>query len=159
MATREPEEDGAICSEHGQVRQAADLSAWFGAYRIARQIDDHRAGQTAIFEGRAEITANAKGAIYSETGQLQMAQGATFHAERVYFWAVQGPRIAVFFEDGRPFHDFDPVAGGAATEHLCGQDWYRGGYDVSRWPDWQVTWEVTGPRKDYRSLTRYLPLG
>ncbi|MBT8410431.1 MAG: hypothetical protein KJP02_01365 [Octadecabacter sp.] len=141
------------------MRQAEDLSEWLGAYRVARQIDDYRAGQVATFEGTAEISASARGAIYREAGQLQMAQGAAFRAERVYLWAVQGPRIAVFFEDGRPFHDFDPRAGGATTEHLCGQDWYRGGYNVSGWPDWQVTWEVTGPRKDYRSVTRYLPLG
>lgn len=139
------------------MTQAVDLSAWFGAFHVARRIEDRRAGQSASFEGRAEITASATGAIYREAGQLRMAQGGTFHAERVYLWQVDGPRIAVMFEDGRPFHDFDPVTGGAATEHLCGDDWYRGGYVVSRWPDWQVTWDVTGPRKDYRSVTRYSP--
>lgn len=139
------------------MTQAADLSAWLGTYRVTRHIDDRRTGQTASFEGRAEIAANAAGALYREAGELQLAQGAAFYAERVYVWEVQGPRIAVLFEDGRPFHDFDPETGGAATEHLCGQDWYRGGYDVSRWPDWQVTWDVTGPRKGYRSVTHYSP--
>lgn len=141
------------------MTQAADLSVWVGAYRVARQIEDHHTGQAATFAGRAEITATATGALYREAGQLQLAQGGAFHAERVYLWAVCGPRIAVFFEDGRPFHDFDPIDGGAATEHLCGHDWYRGGYDVARWPEWQVTWDVTGPRKNYRSVTRYGPWG
>lgn len=139
------------------MSQCADLSAWLGFYDVNRTIDDRRAGQTARFKGRAEITPNGAGAVYREAGQLRTAQGAVFYAERTYIWAVQGARIAVFFEDGRPFHDFDPVAGGAATEHLCGQDWYRGGYDVSRWPQWRVTWDVSGPRKDYRLVTDYSP--
>ncbi len=133
-----------------------DLAAFFGGYSVTRRIEDRRAAQTVRFEGRAQISEGdtRHSALYREAGEMQVAQGR-FTAERSYLWRAQAGRILVQFDDGRPFHDFDPVSGGAATEHLCGQDWYLGGYDFSDWPQWSVTWEVSGPRKDYRSVTRY----
>lgn len=136
-----------------------DLAAFFGHYTVARRIEDRRAGQTVRFEGRAQIAEGATphSALYRETGEMRIPPQGRFTAERSYLWRAQAGRIVVKFDDGRPFHDFDPVSGGAATEHLCGQDWYLGGYDFSGWPQWSVIWEVSGPRKDYRSVTRYCP--
>jgi len=122
---------------------------------VSRRIKDRLAGTESQFEGEAEITKSPEGAIYRETGDLILG-AQRFTAERSYQWRSAGSRIDVMFEDGRPFHDFDPVAGGQATEHLCGDDLYRGGYDFSEWSRWSVTWEVSGPRKDYTSISWYV---
>jgi len=129
------------------------LADFIGSYTLTRKIIDTRAQAESRFEGTAQITP-AAGALYKETGELIMGD-QRFQAERSYLWQPKDDRIEVLFADGRPFHDFDPDLGGKATEHLCGADWYRGGYDFTNWPDWTVTWDVDGPRKDYRSVTLF----
>jgi hypothetical protein len=129
-----------------------NLGDFIGTYDLTRTIDDRRAGAVSRFEGSATLSVEGARAIYRETGALIMS-GQRFEAERAYLWDHVGPMIRVAFDDGRPFHDFDPVRGGLASEHLCGDDIYRGGYDVSDWPNWTVRWDVSGPRKDYTSVT------
>lgn len=153
MATREGQADAAICV--GFAAMTRGLEDFLGRYTVSRTIVDRKAGAEAQFEGLAEIAADGVGAVYRETGHLIMGD-QRFEAERRYLWRARGPLIAVLFEDGRAFHEFDPVAGGQANEHLCGEDLYRGGYDVSQWSCWAVTWEVTGPRKDYTSVSWYV---
>lgn len=131
------------------------LHDFIGTYDVSRRIEDHKAKATSRFDGIARIEAAADGAIYIETGALIMGV-QRFEAERRYLWRADGARIAVKFADGAAFHDFDPEQGGQATEHLCGNDLYRGGYDILDWPCWAVTWDVFGPRKDYRSVTRFV---
>ncbi len=132
------------------------LVDFLGRYKVVRHIKDARAQSQSAFEGEAEIAGNQDSAVYEERGQL-ILNDQRFEAERSYLWRSAPDQIEVLFEDGRAFHDFDPTLGGKATEHLCGADWYRGGYDVSQWPVWTVTWEVEGPRKLYRSVTSYSP--
>jgi hypothetical protein len=71
-------------------------------------------------------------------------------AERRYVWH---PDLSVHFDDGRFFHKI-PQEGGA-TDHWCDPDSYEGCYDFSKWPDFGVTWRVTGPRKSYRMHSLY----
>jgi len=63
--------------------------------------------------------------------------------------------VRVTHDDDTPFHSFARVGAPEATPHLCGADMYHGTYSFVRFPDWQVTWTVKGPRKDYRSVTQY----
>lgn len=133
------------------------IRAFCGGYLVERAIEDALTGEVSRFAGQAEVMADEEGAVYEERGELALARGAPLVATRRYLWRPRKGLIAVLFEDGRAFHDFDPVAGGLATEHLCGEDLYRGGYQFAEWPRWSVTWEVTGPRKDYRSVTWYEP--
>ena len=132
------------------------LMDFVGHYKIMRKIIDTRSQAECVFEGKAEVELNEGGVVYREHGQLIMGE-QRFEAERTYLWRMLGPRVQVLFEDGRLFHDFDPVAGGKATEHLCGADWYYGGYEFRDWPVWSVTWDVEGPRKLYRSVTTFVP--
>ena len=75
-------------------------------------------------------------------------------ARRVYLWRDAEPgAVAVTFDDGRPFHQFD-LTGGEAR-HACPPDTYRVRYDFSEWPVWTARWRVTGPRKDYLMTSRY----
>ena len=130
------------------------LSKFIGLYDIERIIDDRIASVPSRFEGRAMLSMSPRGAVYFETGAL-ILDGKRFEAERSYLWYEDGGRIGVCFADGCEFHNFDPVAGGQATTHLCGADLYQGSYDLSDWPRWSVTWEASGPRKNYRSVTSY----
>lgn len=134
------------------------LAEFIGIYGVTRVIEDARAGAQSRFDGQAVIERDADGAVYVETGALRV-NGQRFEAERRYLWRAQPARIFVSFADGTAFHDFDPALGGQASAHLCGDDMYRGGYNFGDWPRWSLTWDVTGPRKDYRSVTQYVPHG
>jgi len=71
-------------------------------------------------------------------------------AVRRYIWQ---PDLTVWFDDGRFFHQV-PGRGGQ-TQHWCDPDMYKVAYDFTHWPQFQVTWEVSGPRKDYRMVSQY----
>ena len=76
-------------------------------------------------------------------------------AERRYLWREAGARVEVFFEDGRPFHSFDPDEPRPAADHWCDPDSYSVHYDFSTWPAWTSEWQVSGPRKDYTMHSAY----
>ncbi|MGB3406237.1 MAG: DUF6314 family protein, partial [Jannaschia sp.] len=91
-----------------------------------------------------------------ETGHLSQG-GPVFAARRVALWSHDGLATEVRFGDGRLFHGIGPGLRPQAT-HDCPPDDYRLSYDFSAWPRWSVRWHVTGPRKAYRALTRYVSL-
>ena len=138
------------------MQAEAFLRRLAGRWRLARRIEDGR-GPGGSFDGAAVFLQVADGLDYSETGELVLGQGAPMRAERRYLWRAAGGRVAVFFADGRAFHDFDPAGARAEARHLCGADIYDVTYDFARWPDWETVWRVRGPRKDYRMVTRYAP--
>ena len=67
-------------------------------------------------------------------------------------WRIlpDGSGWLVCFDDGRPFHRWQP---GAPITHPCRADVYRG--VVSADPaELRVLWDVSGPGKDVRLFTR-----
>lgn len=142
----------------GQGQNAsAFLSAFPGRWTLSRSIDDRLTQQTGRFEGEAAFTPDGEVLIYDERGLLSLGDSPAIVATRRYLWRPDGGRIAVFFADGRPFHSFAP--GIPEAQHRCDPDRYRVTYDFARWPDWTATWDVRGPRKDYRMTSRYRPAG
>ncbi|MAX74485.1 MAG: trigger factor [Nioella sp.] len=133
------------------------LADFRGRWRLTRRIDDARAGVVGRLDGQALFTVEAQGLVLTETGLLRYGDGPPMRAERRYLWRAEGRGIAVFFDDGRPFHWFS----GAATKatHDCPPDLYRVRYDFSDWPDWRTIWHVTGPRKAYEMVSHYTPDG
>ena len=125
------------------------LEDFLGTWDIARTVT-HDGAPPAQFTGQGTWTAVGDGATYAETGLLQVAGATPMRAERRYRW---GPDLAVWFEDGRFFHAV-PATGGRA-EHWCDPDRYIVNYDFSAWPAFDVTWDVRGPRKDYRMVSRF----
>ncbi|MGV6847624.1 MAG: DUF6314 family protein [Marinibacterium sp.] len=126
------------------------LADFIGHWHLGRRIDP-ASGPRAQFEGAADWTLRGDGtAIYAERGELRIAGQTPVRAERRLIW---GADLNVWFADGRPFHTV-PATGGVA-EHLCPPDHYRVWYDFSDWPAFQTTWQVEGPRKSYRMVTRY----
>ena len=126
-----------------------------GLWHVRRMISDHLAGQSGIFTGTATLSPRGGGLWdWSESGVIALGGSRPMSAARRYLWRPEGDRIAVLFEDGRPFHDFAPD-GAPEAAHRCAPDDYRVRYDFSRWPDWQAEWVVKGPRKDYRMLSQH----
>ncbi len=118
-----------------------------GLWSLSRKI--FPAGEPpAEFSGTARFTRQGQSLGYCEEGQLKLAHVPAFRAERRYIWHAEGGRIYVSYDDGRPFHDFDPAD--PAAQHLCDPDLYRVRYDFSVWPEWRSLWQVKGPRKNYR---------
>jgi Family of unknown function (DUF6314) len=129
------------------------LADFTGRWRITRQIDDHHAGVAGQFAGWAEFVAGGDGLVLTETGRLCYGGAAPMRAERRYIWRADGPGVAVFFADGRPFHWFSTAA--PEAHHDCPPDTYDVAYDFGAWPCWKSRWAVTGPRKDYVMQSRY----
>lgn len=127
--------------------RASDL---LGRWSVARVIR-HAGGGTVRFRGTAEWVPEGDRLRCVETGRLEQ-DGAGYEARRETLWQDAGDGIAVAFADGRPFHVWRQ---GREARHDCPPDDYRLRYDLSAWPRWSVRWRVTGPRKDYRALTRY----
>ncbi len=130
------------------------LKDFEGHWRIARRIED-RVGPDARFTGTAVFSPDGAGLLYTETGQLQMAE-QSFAATRTYMWHPDGRQIAVYFDDGRLFHRFEPGVR-AQAGHDCAPDRYDVTYTFGAWPLWQAVWEVRGPRKNYRMVSDYAP--
>lgn len=139
----------------GELQVKLSATDFAGEWRIARQITDMRILESGTLEGTAQFTPIDGGLRYREEGTLVLAGGPPIRAERGYLWRFDEDAVHVDHADGAPFHSFALTGGPEATPHLCGEDMYRGTYSFVRFPDWQVTWVVEGPRKNYRSVTRY----
>lgn len=133
------------------MNSALQHADFVGGWRISRQIDDTRAGSTARFEGRAEISEAADRWRYAESGILSLSDSLEMQAERVYFWQPVVGGFDLFFEDGRAFH---PLRFGAPkAAHWCDPDQYDVRYEFADWPLWRAIWCVRGPRKDYKMIS------
>lgn len=131
------------------------LTDFEGVWSIWRRIEDTLGAQSGTFQGSANIAPDGENHVYGERGTLTLETGATFTSERRYIWRAAGPgRISAFFDDGRAFHEI-ALDGRTDATHLCPPDTYRVSYDFAAWPIWRATWQVTGPRKDYRMTATY----
>jgi hypothetical protein len=128
---------------------------FLGTWVLSRGINDHLGQMSGSLAGIVTFTADDTGLIYHETGSLQLESGAVMQAERRYHWTFEAGDVAVKFIDNIDFHRFVPAGTGVGTAHLCGDDLYQCRYDFSDWPNWSAVWDVKGPRKDYRSSSRY----
>ncbi|WGW03247.1 DUF6314 family protein [Tropicibacter oceani] len=129
------------------------LDDFIGNWDLARDIR-HADGGVGLFTGQANWRREGAGAVYTETGTLDIPGQGRFAAERRYLWA---PDLSICFDDGRFFHQV-PAAGGAAA-HWCDPDQYDVTYMFADWPRWSCTWQVKGPRKNYAMTSRYSPAG
>lgn len=120
-----------------------------GTWALNRRIE-HSDGTLAHFEGHAIWAPDAEGLCQEESGTLRIGKGTPIVAKRSYLWR---PELSVHFDDGRFFHDVPPLGGEAA--HWCAPDQYDVIYDFALWPEFRVTWQVSGPRKSYRMDSTY----
>ena len=138
------------------------LAALIGPWCLDRDIGPH-----GILTGRATFTAQTDDrALYEEAGELALPGGQILAATRRYVWSVTGPQeMAIRFAGG---HDGDGLlyplslietADGwrAEATHRCAPDTYRATLILRGAAGFDWDQAVTGPRKDYRSISRYRP--
>ncbi|KAA9009264.1 DUF6314 family protein [Histidinibacterium aquaticum] len=132
------------------------LSAFEDRWSLSRRVEDRRAGALLALEGEALLTRDGEGLRYEESGLWTEGPYTGLKASRVYLWRATGEEIAVFFSDGRPFHDFRPgEAGQAQAGHDCAPDRYDVLYRFELPHLWKSVWTVAGPAKDYTATTLY----
>lgn len=95
--------------------------------------------------------------IYKEIGQLYC--GTDFYlATRCYVYKPKGSILHVKFEDGHDFFELDcALLPNIQLEHVCGQDRYFGEFSIHR-NEWQMQWQVLGPKKDFMIKSFYRPI-
>ncbi|SPF80862.1 DUF6314 family protein [Pseudoprimorskyibacter insulae] len=132
------------------------IADFAGRWQLSRRIDDAQAGQVLTFDGLCEIAQTKDGGdwLYREEGHMTLPDGGRMAGTRQYLWRQVGQTIAVFFEDGRFFHDF-ALEPSVSADHWCDPDQYAVSYDFEDWPNWSATWTVKGPRKDYVMATKF----
>jgi hypothetical protein len=129
------------------------LTDFVGAWHLSRTIEQSN-GDKFSFDGQATFVWRETDLLYHESGQMMAPNGQALLAERGYIWQqTSAGKFDVLFEDNRFFHTFgadEPYA-----EHLCGDDHYVVNYRFNQWPAWESSWQVKGPRKDYKMNSRY----
>ncbi|MEM8633145.1 MAG: DUF6314 family protein [Pseudomonadota bacterium] len=138
------------------------ITSFLGAWSLERAINDISVGGEGRLSGTVDIRREGEGWAYNEKGALRYGDQPQLAATRRYLWQSlpgQRPGIEVLFEDGRPFHIIDLGQTMPHAEHVCAPDLYHVTYDFAQWPTWYSVWRVSGPRKNYRMLSRYRPQG
>lgn len=126
-----------------------------GHWTVERHIHDFDSAWTGRFDGTAVFSPVPGALAYREEGLLRLG-GLSMRAFRSYRWEFPSPgEVAVFFEDGRFFHRFDPRLRRAEASHYCDPDRYDVTYVFGQGSAWSTEWRVEGPRKDYRMVTHY----
>ena len=126
-----------------------DPSSLVGLWSLEREIDDRRRGEVSRISGTLTLTCAGERVQWEEAMTWFRPEGGV--DVRRALWLVAGDDgWWVHFEDGRPFHPWRP---GEEVVHPCAPDTYRG--LVTGTPQsWSVTWDATGPGKDYSMVTR-----
>ncbi|BEP12347.1 DUF6314 family protein [Acidothermaceae bacterium B102] len=116
-----------------------------GEWRLQRRVVDRRLSSYGRVAGTLVIEPDGAGLVWREQGSWTMA-GRSRPFTRTYLLADGW----MLFDDGRPFHPWTP---GEWVVHPCGEDSYRGLVDVEP-ARIRTLWDVTGPAKDQRLVTR-----
>ena len=129
------------------------LEDFAGRWKLERDIA-LRNGEKFVFNGEASFTWRESYLVYEESGQVIAPNGNVFLAQRTYLWQQQTKgKFDVLFDDKRYFHTFSSAE--PYAQHLCGDDHYVVNYAFEQWPVWTSTWQVKGPKKDYKMHGKY----
>lgn len=127
-----------------------------GVWMLRRDIYDLDSEWIGRFTGHATLDRDNDALAYFEQGKLKFGGLNSITATRAYRWTFPGAgRVAVAFEDGRRFHEFDANLTRAKASHYCDPDTYEVAYVFANWPEWRAEWRVEGPRKNYRMVSIY----
>ncbi|ROS51381.1 DUF6314 family protein [Frigoribacterium sp. PhB24] len=138
---------------------AETLALLLGRWAVTREIDDHRTGERARFDGTATIEeARADSdlvATYDEAGELVVGGRRTPATRRLGYAPRGDGSLDVRFVDGRHFVDLDLRTGTWEAHHPCAPDHYRVETRVLSPTSFDERWTVRGPAKSYDALTTY----
>jgi Family of unknown function (DUF6314) len=128
----------------------ADPWDLIGRWTLARRVADRLTGQQGTVRGTLSISSDGDGLRWDESGVL--AWGGQEHpVARAYLLRERGDGWWVEFVDGREFHPWRP---GVAVTHPCRADVYTGLVTVDG-PRMRTCWDVRGPGKEQRLVTRF----
>ena len=120
-----------------------------GRWRLVRRICDRAAGQHGTVTGELVIDPDGDGLRWAEHGTLRWG-GHERPVHRAYLLRPGADGWEVRFADGRPFHPWRP---GEPVRHPCRDDLYTGLVTVDPGRI-RTLWDVRGPAKDQRLVTR-----
>jgi hypothetical protein len=126
-----------------------------GRWSIRRSIEDAVSGARGSFAGTAVFTPDDGGLAWVEEGILRWPKyyGAAGRTLRVV--PTSGSAAAVYFSDGRFFHDLDLSIARSNVSHDCAPDRYAGIVDVTSPDSWRLLWYCDGPQKKLAIRTSY----
>lgn len=129
----------------------ADPRDLLGEWRLDRAVLDRRSGLRGCVHGSLVVTDEGSRLRWAERGTFRW-DGREVPVERTYLLVpgTAGDVPEVLFADGRPFHPWRP---GEWVEHPCAEDRYRG-LVTGEGERVRVVWEVRGPAKAQRLVTR-----
>ena len=113
--------------------------------------DGERRGR---FAGEATFALDGDGLLWDEHGEVALGDHVG-PARRRLRLVRSDDAWEVRFEDGRPFHRLDLSAGRWSAGHDCRADRYDGAFEVLGGDAFDIAWEVHGPAKDQRIVSRY----
>lgn len=125
-----------------------------GIWRLDRRVADRRTGRIGRVRGMLTVTGDAGGQCWTEAGELRWDGRVVPVRRRLLLRRLDG-EWWVTFADDRPFHPWRP---GEIVTHHCRADRYTGLIDL-RGARWRTRWDVTGPAKDQRLVTRLRRVG
>jgi hypothetical protein len=131
------------------------LAFLLGAWGVERRLVDRRSGVTGTLAGRAEFLATADPAVlrYEERGELRFGGHRGPARRTLLYHEMPGGAAEVRFADGRAFYRLDLHSGHWTERYGCGRDQYVVSFLVRGPGRLEERWQVTGPRKDYDSVT------
>jgi hypothetical protein len=130
-------------------------TALLGRWRLARRVRERSgAGGRGRVDGELVLTERDGVVHWSESGVL-VWDGRAVEVTRELL--ITPDPWTVRFDDGREFHPWTP---GERIVHPCRADTYRGLVDVDpTLTRLRTLWDVHGPAKDQRLVTRCRRLG
>ena len=147
-------------SDDGALRVSDLFSFLEGDWQLSRLINDLRQNMPGEMTATATLTKRIDsdgnpGLSYREEGELHFGD----YRETVYraydFSFPEPHRARVHFSDGNDFHELDLSTGYCEAEYLCGEDLYRGRFQVLSGDVWLSNWTVHGPSKELVLDNRY----
>jgi hypothetical protein len=130
-----------------------DLCELVGGWGLWRRVADRRLGVQGTVVGELVVKAERDGLRWAERGTLRW-DGRSHPVSRTYLLREGPDGWEVRFADGRLFHPWRP---GVTVTHPCRADVYTGLVTVDG-GRMRTLWDVRGPAKDQRLVTRYARL-
>jgi hypothetical protein len=121
-----------------------------GQWELIRWLRDQRAGMSGTAAGRLTLSADREQIDWHEQATLQW-NGHHLPVSRSYRLHRTDDGWWAYFPDGRPFHPWRP---GQWVQHACRADIYYGLTTLTDARTWYTRWDVVGPAKSQRIITR-----
>ena len=125
-----------------------------GKWKIIRYIEDKLNQKNFELLGSATFMDKDSFYQYSESGVLK-SDFFQSKAHQDYVWILKPDGWKINFSDGSHFHDLALANEEQQVYHKCINDIYNGKYILNLPNEFDIKWNVRGPRKEYISHTYY----